>query len=258
MRTSLWLALLLTILTALPADGSVPRGPGPVGVGPVKIFLLDGCAHARVEERVAGTRTVVPVETNSSAMDLAACQLDPTKALATLTDLAKRLEAERAAAVRRRAPVPINIVYTGAFLEGGGVAGSWSQAVKRLSQIAVIISPGGNNPVLSASQVWPSSQFSFKVGNAPDGAPTGSAGPAIAVYVDYGQPLEVVVNGSTFQAGGSSTAAMLVSAHLANVLKDGAGRKLSPDQILKKLKTAFTERVLAEHDLELRLRAALR
>lgn len=256
MRTALFWTSLVAILTALPATGASPRGP--IGIGPIKIILFDGCSHAQVEEQVAGTVTDVQVEINSSAMNLATCQLDAAKAPTVLTDLAKRLEAERAAAQKRRAPVPINLVYTGAFLEGDNVAGSWSQAVKRLSQIAVIIAPGGNNPQLTANQVWPSSQFSFKVGNAPDGAPTGSVGPAIAVYVDYEQPVEVVVDGSTFEAAGSSTAAMLVASHLANVLKTGASRKLTPDLIFKKLKTAFTERVLPEDDLEIRLRAALR
>ena len=256
MRTALfWTSFLVAILTTLPAEGATR---GPVGVGPVKIILLDGCAHSRVQEAVADTITDVALTIDSSAMNLDSCQLDPAKAPAALTDLAKTLEAERAAAQRRRSPVPINIVYTGAFLEGGNVAGSWSQAVKRLSQIAVIVSPGGNDPQVAANQVWPSSQFSFKVGNAPDGDPTGSTGPAIGVYVDYEQPVEIVVDGSTFQASGSSTAAMLVASHLANVLKAGGGRKLKPDQLLNKLKNTFTERVLTEDDLETRLRAALR
>ncbi len=256
MRTALFWISLVAILTALPATGATPRGPA--GVGPVKIILLDGCAHSQVQEAVAETITDVALAIDSSAMSLESCQIDPAKAPAALTDLAKTLETERAAAQRRRAPVPINIVYTGAFLEGGNVAGSWSQAVKRLSQIAVIVSPGGNDPQVAANQVWPSSQFSFKIGNAPDGDPTGSTGPAIGVYVDYEQPVEVVLDGSTFQASGSSTAAMLVASHLANVLKAGAGRKLKPDQLLNKLKNTFTERVLTEDDLETRLRAALR
>jgi hypothetical protein len=261
MRSALCLASLLTVLTALPAGAARPTGPvggPPTRLGPVKIILLDGCTHSRVEAEVGKSRTAVPLEIDSSAVDPGNCQLDPAKAQATLTNLAKTLEAERRAATQRRASVPINIVYTGAFLEGGSVASSWNQAVRRLSQIAVIVSPGGNNTQLSASQVWPSSQYTFKVGNAPDGAPTGSTGPAIAVYVNYAQPLAVVVDGSNFSAGGSATAAMLVSSHLANLFKAGVGKKYTPEQILNKLKTAFQERVLTEAELEARLRVALR
>jgi hypothetical protein len=68
----------------------------------------------------------------------------------------------------------------------------------------------------------------------------------------------VDVDGNRFNAGGSSTAAMVVSAHLANVLASGTGRKLPPDQLLKKLKAAFREEMVAAGDLEERLRTALR
>ncbi|MES1242949.1 MAG: hypothetical protein ABUT39_15140 [Acidobacteriota bacterium] len=46
-------------------------------------------------------------------------------------------------------------------------------------------------------------------------------------------------------------------AHLANVLAAGAGQKLTPAQLLKKLKAAFGGQVVAAGDLEERLRAAL-
>lgn len=261
MRSKLCMASLLTLLTVLPAHAARPTGPvggPPVRLGPVKVILLDGCAHAQVQQEVAKSRTTVPLELNTSAMDLGACQLDPAKAQAAITELTKTLDVERRKATQRRAPVPINIVYTGAFLEGGNVASSWNQAVQRLSKVALIVSPGGNNSALNASEVWPSSQYTFKVGNAPDGTPAGSTGPAIAVYINYPQPLAVVVNGSTFNAGGSSTAAMLVSSHLANLFKAGVAKQYSPEQILSKLKAAFTERVLTEAELEARLRVALR
>ncbi len=261
MRSKLYAATLLTLLTVLPAHAARPSGPfggPPVRLAPVKIILLDGCIHARVQQEVAKSRTAVPLELNSSAMNLGDCQLDPAKAQAALTDLTKTLEAERRKATQRRAPAPINIVYTGAFLEGGSVASSWNQVVRRLSQVALIIAPGGNNAQLSASQVWPSSQYTFKVGNAPNGAPAGSTGPEISVYVNYAQPLAVVVDGSNFSANGSSTAAMLVSSHLANLLKAGVGKKYTPEQILNKLKAAFSQRVLTEAELEARLRVALR
>jgi hypothetical protein len=224
----------------------------------VKIILLDGCIHAQVQQEVAKSRTAVPLELNTSAMDLGACQLDPAKAQAAISDLAKTLGAEQRKATQRRAPVPINIVYTGAFLEGGNVASSWNQTVQRLGKVAVIIAPGGNNAQLNASQVWPSSQYAFKVGNAPNGTPAGSTGPEISVYVNYPQPLAVVVNGGNFTASGSSTAAMLVSSHLANLFKAGVGKKYTPEQILNKLKAAFSQRVLTEAELEARLRVALR
>ena len=261
MRRALSLASLLTLLMALPAGAARPTGPvggPPTKIGPVKIILLDGCIHAQVQQEVGRTRTTAALELNSSAMDLGSCQLDPARAQAALLDLAKALDAERRAATQRRAPVPINIVYTGAFLEGGSVASSWNQAVQRLSKIALIVSPGGNNAQLSASQVWPSSQYTLKVGNAPNGTPAGSTGPEIAIYLNYAQPLAVVVDGSNFSASGSSTAAMLVSSHLANLFKAGVGKKYTPEQIRNKLKAAFSQRVLTEAELDARIRVALR
>jgi hypothetical protein len=261
MRRALSLASLLTLLTVLPAGAARPTGPvggPPTRLGPVKIILLDGCVHAQVQQEVAKSRTAVPLELNTSAKDLGTCQLDPAKAQAAITELTKTLDVERRKATQRRAPVPITIVYTGAFLEGGNVASSWNQAVQRLSKIALIVSPGGNNAQLGASQVWPSSQHTFKVGNAPDGTPAGSTGPQIGIYVNYAQPLAVVVDGSNFSAAGSSTAAMLVSSHLANLFKAGVAKKYTPEQVLSKLKAAFTERVLTEAELEARLRVALR
>jgi hypothetical protein len=261
MRRALSLASLLTLLTILPAGAARPTGPvggPPTRLGPVKIILLDGCVHAQVQQEVAKSRTTVPLELNTSAMDLGACQLDPAKAQAAITELTKTLDAERRAATRKRAPLPVNIVYTGAFLEGGNVASSWNQAVQRLSKLALIVSPGGNNPQLTASQVWPSSQYTFKVGNAPDGTPAGSTGPEIALYLNYTQPLAVVVDGSNFSASGSSTAAMLVSSHLANLFKAGVAKKYTPEQIRNKLKAAFSQRVLTEAELDARLRVALR
>lgn len=261
MRSKLCVALLLTLLMALPANAARPTGPfggPPAKPTPVKIILLDGCIHAQVQQEVAKSRTAVPLELNTSAMDLGACQVDPAKAQAAITDLAKTLEVEKRKATQRRAPVPINIVYTGAFLEGGNVASSWNQAVQRLSKIALIVSPGGNNNALSASQVWPSSQYTFKVGNAPNGTPVGSTGPEISVYLNYPQPLAVVVNGSNFSASGSSTASMLVASHLANLFKAGVGKKYTPEQIRNKLKAAFSQRVLTEGELDARIRVALR
>lgn len=58
-------------------------------------------------------------------------------------------------------------------------------------------------------------------------------------------PIPLDVDGSRCDAGGSSTAAMVVSAHLANVLAAGTGKKLPPDQLLEKLKAAFTGQVVA-------------
>lgn len=241
---------LLAVLGALPAAAA--------GVGPVKIVMLDGCAHSDVQREIARLRTAVPTELDSSAMDLGTCQLDPAQATATITSLAQRLEAERKAAQRRRAPLPVTIVYTGAFLEGPGAASFWKLAVQRLSRIALIVSPGGNDPDLDAAQVWPSFQLAFKAGRAVDGASVGSLGAAIGVYVDYGPPIEVVLGNVHFQAAGSSTAAMVTASHLANVLATGTGQKLSPVQLLKRLKSAFRQRVLTEDELEASFAAALR
>lgn len=51
---------------------------------------------------------------------------------------------------------------------------------------------------------------------------------------------------------------MVVSAHLANVLAAGTGKKLPPDQLLKKLKAAFKGQVVPASDLEELLSNALR
>ena len=50
--------------------------------------------------------TAVPIEIDSSAMNLRVCDLDPAKASAALLNVAKRLEAER-----RGKKKPITLVY---------------------------------------------------------------------------------------------------------------------------------------------------
>lgn len=251
MRPGLVRAFLLIALAALPAAAQ------PAGMGPVRIILLDGCTHAMVQQEVAKTRTSVPLVVDSSAMDLETCQVDPAKAPAALTALAKRLAAERKAAIRRREPPPLPIVYFGTILEGNN-ASAWVKAVKQLSQSALLVAPGGNDPRYDAGEIWPSSQYSFKVGNAPGGSLTGSVGKAISVYLDYGAQVEVVIGNVQFFASGTSTASMLLSSHLANVLASGAARNQTPVQILKKLKRPLRGQVIPEEDLEARLAAALR
>ena len=250
MRTPLCFALLLTSLL-FTASASAATGP-------VKIILLDGCDHAVLQQEIARSRTDVALEINSSAMDLDACVIDPVKAQGAISGLAKRLDAERRAALKRREPAPVNIVYTGSFLEGQGVAGSWSKALKALAKVAVIVSPGGNDSRYDAEEVWPAGLYAFKVGHAPGGALTGSVGKTISIYLDYNAPLEVVIGDVHYFASGSSTAAMLTSAHLANVLATGTGQKYNPTQLLKKLKGAFKEQILTEGDLEPRFASALR
>lgn len=254
MRAPLCFALLLTSLMTFTASAA----PAPAVPGPVKIILLDGCDHSILQQEIARSRTTVALEINSSAMDLEACQIDPAKAQGAISALAKRLEAERKAAVKRREPIPVTIVYTGSFLEGGNVAGSWSKALKALAKIALIVSPGGNDPRFDAGEVWPAGVYAFKVGHAPGGALNGSVGKTISIYLDYNAPLEVVIGNVQYFASGSSTASMLASAHLANVLATGTGQKNNPAQLLKKLKAAFKEGILTEEDLEPRFAAALR
>jgi len=154
--------------------------------------------------------------------------------------------------------MPFVLVYTGSFLEGDDVVDAWKPALARLAGSALIIGPGGNNPELDPGAVWPARRVALKVGNAPRGNPVGSVGEAISVYVDYGNPLEVFLEGARFTVGGSSTAAMLVSAHLANVLATGTGQKYSYADLLKKLKVALQEEVLTEDELEARLADVLR
>jgi len=263
MRLVAPLSLVLCLLTGVPV-GAQPsleargtRAPA-AAIGPVKIILLDVCLHAEFEQAVARTRTAVPVEINTSAMDPAACALDVYRAKSALTALAKKLEAERAAATRRHAPVPVTLLYTGTTLHGEGAGATWIQVVKRLSQSALVISPSGNDPALTPSEVWPSSQFSFKVGNAPGGSLSGTVGKEVAIYLDFGLSVEVVVNGRRLTGGASSTSAMLTAAHLANVLARGTGQRLSPSQLLAKLKASFREALIQEEDLEGRLGAVLR
>lgn len=257
MRTPLCFALLLTFLAAFPTSAGAMGAPATPG--PVKIILLDGCDHAVLQQEIARARSsAVAFEINSSAMDLEACQIDPAKAQGAITALAKRLDAERRAALRRREPAPVTIVYTGSFLEGEGVVSSWSKALKSLAKVALIVSPGGNDSRFDAGEVWPSSLYAFKVGLAPGGTLTGSVGKAISIYVDYDAPLEVVIGDVRYFASGSSTAAMLASVHLANVLATGTGQKHNPTQLLKKLKGAFKEQIIVEGDLESRFAAALR
>lgn len=247
------------LLTALFFTASAGAAPAPSVPGPVKIILLDGCDHAVLQQEIARSRTTtVALEINSSAMDLEACQIDPGKAQGAISALAKRLEAERKAAVKRREPIPVTIVYTGSFLEGNNVSGSWSKALKALAKIALIVSPGGNDSRFGAEEVWPAGLYAFKVGHAPGGALTGSVGKVISIYLDYNAPLEVVIGDIRYSAGGSSTAALLASVHLANVLATGTGQKNNPAQLLKKLKTAFKEQIRTEADLEPRFAAALR
>jgi hypothetical protein len=74
-------------------------------------------------------------------------------------------------------------------------------------------------------------------------------------------PGEIAAAGEADQlrfASGSSTAAMLASSYLAKVLATGTGQKHTPTQLLKKLKSAFKERIIAEGDLESRFAAPLR
>lgn len=255
MRTPLCFALLLTLLMTFPASTPAMGASTP---GPVKVILFDGCDHAVLQQAIARSRSAVALEINSSAIDLEACQIDPVKAQGAITALARRLDVESRAALRRGEPAPVTIVYTGSFLEGTGVVGSWSKALKSLAKVALIVSPGGNDSRYGAAEVWPSSLSAFKVGLAPGGALTGSVGKVISIYVDYDAPLEVVIGNTHYFASGSSTAAMLASVHLANVLATGTGQKYNPTQLLKKLKGAFKEQIIAEGDLEARFAAALR
>ena len=105
MRTPLCFALLLTLLMTLPASAAA----APAAIGPVKIILLDGCDHAVLQQEIARSRTAVALEINSSAMDLEACAIDAVKAQGAINALAKRLDAERRAALKRREPAPVTI-----------------------------------------------------------------------------------------------------------------------------------------------------
>jgi hypothetical protein len=252
-------ALVVLLLAALPVHAQVEEErASPPRIGPVRIVILDGCLHALFQRAAGKSRTSVPVEINTSAEDVVHCSIDFRKAQAALGALARQLEAERSNAAKHHLPVPLALLYTGSTVEGPGAGGVWRKAVERLSQSALFVSPGGNDPDNGAGEVWPSGQFSFHVGSAPDGGVTGTIGPEISVFVDYGDELEFVVNGEHVYGGGSSTAAMLLSAHLANVLTAGAGGSLTPPQILKKLKAAFHGEVVKEEDLEERLARALR
>jgi hypothetical protein len=253
------LALVTMALAALPVHAQVEEEKAaPPRIGPIRIVILDGCLHALFQQAAGKSRTSVPVVINTSAEDVAHCSIDFRKAQAALAALAKQLEAERSNAAKHHLSVPLALLYTGATVEGPGAASAWRKAVERLSQSALFISPGGNDPAHGPGEVWPSGQFSFHVGSAPDGGVTGTIGPEISVFVDYGEELEFVVNGEHVYGGGSSTAAMLLSAHLANVLTEGAGGSLTPPQILKKLKSAFHGEVVKEEDLEERLAQTLR
>ena len=253
------LLLVLVLLTGSASAQVLPQDEGSraeaaPAVGPVKIIVLGACFHAEIEQAVARTRTAVPVEINSSTMQ--GCTIDFRKAKGAITALAKKLEAERAAAIRRRAPVPVTLIYLSTILEGADSI--WVQAVKRLSQSAVIVAPAGNSPELMPHEVWPPAEFSLKVGNAPGGRLTNRVGKDISIYLDFGVSVEVVLDGVSWGVGNTSTSSMLTAAHLANVLSRGTGQKLTPTQLLGKLKGAFREVVIKEEDLEVRLEAVLR